>query len=92
MDDTRSLEPLIAGEVKRVIVLYRRLDQPAWKRLDLTYNINNDVWFATTPDNGVMEYFIQAVDAAGNVTTALDYGNPFKIVTPWKMMLPVVMR
>ena len=36
--------------------------------------------------------YAQAVDASGNVATALDYGNPFRIVTPWVQALPTVTR
>ena len=91
-DDTRAADPLTPGEVTRVVVLYRRLGAPTWTRLDPTYNVNNDVWFASIPANGVVEYFAQAVDASGNVATALDYGNPFRIVTPWVQALPMVTR
>ena len=76
----------------RVIVLYRRLGSPSWTLLEPTYNVNNDVWFASIPANGVVEYFAQVVDASGNVATALDYGNPFKIVMPWALALPMVTR
>ncbi|HQY26967.1 MAG TPA: C25 family cysteine peptidase, partial [Thermoflexales bacterium] len=91
-DDTRSAEPLTPGEITRVLVLYRRLGAPGWTLLEPGYNVNNDVWFGSIPANGVIEYFAQAVDASGNVATALDYGNPFRIVTPWIQALPIVAR
>ena len=91
-DDTRSADPLTPGEITRVVVLYRRLGASSWSMLEPAYNVNNDVWFASIPANGVVEYFAQAVDASGNVATALDYGNPFRIVMPWVSALPVVAR
>ena len=91
-DDTRAADPLTPGEVTRVVVLYRRLGESRWTLLELSYNVNNEVWLGLIPANGVVEYFAQAVDASGNVATALDYGNPFRIVTPWVFALPIVAR
>ena len=39
-------------------------------------------------------YFLQAVDATGNVALALDHGNPFQRVTEphWDIYLPIISR
>jgi len=91
-DDTRSADPLVSGDVRRMLVLYRALGAPAWTRRELTYNAIADRWMGSVGASGAIEYFTQAVDAAGNVATALDYGNPFRITITWPAYFPAVAR
>ncbi|MBP8298111.1 MAG: hypothetical protein KAX84_18515, partial [Burkholderiales bacterium] len=91
-DDTRSADPLTAGEVRRVLVLYRAPGEPTWARKELAYSPVADRWTGGVGASGEIEYFAQAVDATGNVATALDYGNPFRAATARATYLPVVAR
>jgi hypothetical protein len=89
-DDVRSADPLAAGEVRRVVALYRGLNQAAWTRAELVYNPGQDRWSRNISASGAIEYFVQAVDASGNVATALDYGNPFRVSGPRLTYLPAL--
>jgi len=91
-DDTQSADPLISGDVRRVVVLYRALGAPAWMRKELAYNASTDRWMGIVGASGAVEYFAQAVDASGNVATALDYGNPFRSTAARMTYLPAVAR
>ena len=90
-DDTRSADPLVSGDVRRVIVLYRALGAPSWTRTALAYNAIAERWIGSVSASGQIEYFAQVVDASGNVAIALDYGNPFRIAAR-TVYLPAVAR
>jgi uncharacterized repeat protein (TIGR01451 family) len=67
-----------AGDVARVVVLYRGEDDTSWAKAELPYNAASGL--AETflaPVARPIYYFAQAVDSAGNVALALDHGNPF---------------
>ena len=85
-------DPLISGDVRRLVVLYRAPGAPTWMRKELVYNAAADRWIGVVNASGTIEYFAQAVDAAGNVATALDYGNPFRATAARVTYLPVVAR
>ncbi len=70
------------GPVKRVLVGYHDFDG-SWKFMDLTLQGSTTTWSGTAtaghafgPSDGV-EYFVQVVDAAGNVGTASDKATGF---------------
>jgi hypothetical protein len=65
--------------VHRTRVLYRSLASTSWSGLDLTYNAATGVASGVAPlPAGSYEYFVQAVDNAGNVAVAMDHGVPFR--------------
>ena len=77
--------------LQRVVVLYRSTLDASWSLLDLAYNPASGFWEASAPlAPRYIEYFAQAVDQAGNVALALDYGKPF--IIPWKMYLGLVVH
>ena len=64
--------------IHRTRVLYRNLADDSWSGLDLTYNAATGVATGSIPlINGTVEYFVQAVDNAGNVALSLDHGLPY---------------
>ncbi|MCA9999865.1 MAG: thrombospondin type 3 repeat-containing protein, partial [Anaerolineales bacterium] len=68
--------------VNRVLILYRPLDQNSWSSLDLTYDeVNRWATGSITASTDSVEFFVQAVDTAGNVALALDHGQPFYLLT-----------
>ena len=77
--DTSELAP--ATGILRVVVLYRHLGSNTWSNVDLDYNATTEVAAKSVvvPQNGQYEYFVQAVDNAGNVAALLDHGNFFSI-------------
>jgi hypothetical protein len=67
-----------SGGVQRVVVVYRRLPDRAWSKVELAYN--QSLGLATGSVNGLgtrFEYFVQAVDGTGNVVLVLNNGVPF---------------
>jgi hypothetical protein len=59
--------------------LYRPLDSTTWSKLELVYDPLTAWASAVLPDGpGQYEFFVQAVDAAGNVAIALDHNHPFQ--------------
>jgi hypothetical protein len=67
-----------AGDVARVVVLYREEGDMSWTKAELPYDAVSRLAEAfLTPVAGPIYYFAQAVDSAGNVALALDHGNPF---------------
>jgi hypothetical protein len=71
------------GGIHRVVVLYRDLGTNTWSSLDLTYNPATGFAAGSIPLlSGTVEYFVQAVDEAGNVALALDHGQPFRLLSP----------
>ena len=66
-------------DLRRVVILYRPLSVNTWSRADLAYDPLTHYAFASVPPLAEdFEYFVQAVDPAGNVALALDHGNPFR--------------
>jgi hypothetical protein len=84
--------------ILRVVVLYRNVGSAEWNALDLAQQGVSETWTGQiTGRDGVIEYFVQAVDNAGNVAWLTDYGNPFTIgasttATQQKVYLPLVVR
>src|SRR5690606_27145757 len=60
------------------------LDDNAWSRAELTYNSISQLAVKTVvvPKSGDYEFFVQAVDNAGNVNPVLDHGNYFQVNVP----------
>jgi hypothetical protein len=84
------------GAIQRTVVLYRRLHETSWSRAELAYDPATD-WAegSVPPVDGPIEYFVQAVDAVGNVALFLDHGNPFRGPQDGRLSyvhLPLVMR
>ncbi|HRO23163.1 MAG TPA: hypothetical protein PLR07_02565, partial [Promineifilum sp.] len=82
--DSPAADFLPATGVMRVVVLYRHLDDNTWSRADLTYSEASQLAVKTIvlPKSGDYEYFVQAVDNAGNVNPVLDHGNYFQVNVP----------
>ena len=66
------------GDMQRLVLLYRQEGQTSWALVELTYDPATG-WATGRVEglSGTFEYFAQAVDAAGNVSVALDHGSPF---------------
>jgi hypothetical protein len=85
------------GDVWRTLVLYRTLTSTTWLSAELAYDPDTG-WAEgrVPPATGLFEYFAQAVDPSGNVTLALDHGNPFRRwtsqVIPNQVYLPLLAR
>src|SRR5207253_5187606 len=72
-----------SGQVSRVVVLYAKAGSNIWSRADLTYDpATGTAEGSVTPVGGLIYYFVQATDPAGNVGLLLDHNNPFQVVTP----------
>jgi hypothetical protein len=71
-----------SGSVSRVIVLYHTENPITWHKIELPYHPESRYAEATMPSvDDPLFYFVQAVDAWGNVALALDNGRPFTRVT-----------
>jgi len=76
-----------------VVVLYRRLNQRTWSKVELVYH--GSLGSATGSGDGLsgpLEYFVQAVDAVGNVVLVLDHGQPFRLDGTYVTYLPLLRR
>jgi hypothetical protein len=64
-----------------VVVLYRRLSDSSWTKVEPAYNSGQHKATATVSglDAGQYEYFVQVVDGAGNVALAMDHGRYFQV-------------
>jgi hypothetical protein len=83
-----------SGSVARTVVLYRQEGENAWSRVELAYNPATG-WAtgSAPPVDRDIYYFAQAVDPSGNVTLALDHGNPFeRVVRAVLVYLPLVFK
>ncbi len=80
-EDQGADEELQATGVMQVVVLYRHLSENVWSRVDLTHNptTNRASRLVELSEPGEYEYFVQAVDNAGNVSAVLDHGNYFRV-------------
>ncbi|HTT89803.1 MAG TPA: hypothetical protein VMF65_09630 [Acidimicrobiales bacterium] len=81
--DTDFVVTVVPGEsnapVKRVLVLYTPKASPGtWTPLDLGLS-NGNTWTgaAPNPGDGAVQYFVEAVDAAGNVANSNNNGSDF---------------
>jgi hypothetical protein len=71
-----------AGGIYRTVVLYRDMTVNSWTSVDLTYDPATGLASGSFPaPAGSVEYFVQAVDQAGNVSLVLDHGLPFRILS-----------
>ena len=71
------------GGIQRTLVLYRDMAVNSWSALDLTYDPGTGYATGNIADiPGSVEYFVQAVDDAGNVALVLDQGVPYRILSP----------
>jgi hypothetical protein len=74
-----SVEASDAGGVKRVVVGYH--DGAAWKFVDL--RPDGDIWTGGAPvSTQGAEFFVQAVDASGNVGIAVFKGRYYLVASP----------
>jgi hypothetical protein len=79
------------GGICRVVVAYTD-GKGSWSTVDLA-NIGGDVWQGTLPLSGALEYFVQVVDGAGNVTIDDNDGSYYQEgVDVYPVYLPVVLR
>ncbi len=97
---TDTLQFRVAAEdfdsgMARVLVTYNVLQGDGtgeWRSVDLTYDPNSDVWFGGASASGLSgEYFVQVMDAAGNVTLSANKGEFFAGET-FETFLPLVIR
>ncbi len=68
-----------AAPVKRVLVLFTPESSPGtWTALDLAPS-NGNTWSGAAPDPGgvAVQYFVEAVDGAGNVASSNNNGSDF---------------
>ncbi len=74
-----------SGQVGQVVVLYAAGNSRTWTGLNLTYDPATGFAEATAVGvpRGIVRYFVQAADVAGNVTLDLDHGNPYEVGTPF---------
>ena len=79
--DTAAAPFAPATGILRVVVLYRHVNSNTWSKLDLDYNPVSEIAGKSVivPQNGQYEYFVQAVDNAGNVALTMDHGNTFSV-------------
>jgi hypothetical protein len=87
---TVSVSAADASGIERVLVTYSA-DGQHWHSADLSYSAYTDLWKTSLP--GLTEtasYFVQAMDAAGNVTVSDNKGKQF--IPEKHIYLPLVMR
>ena len=67
-----------AGLVQRIVVLYRERGTNSWTPVDLVFDWSTG-WASASVELSTteIEFFVQALDASGNIALALDHGNPF---------------
>jgi hypothetical protein len=73
-----------ASGVERVLVTYANpvgsSNNNAWQSLDLAYNAHTERWEGSLPSlTGKAIFFLQAMDAAGNVTISSNKGQYFSL-------------
>jgi hypothetical protein len=64
--------------VQRVVITYTD-GKGAWQSVDLAYNSSLGVWYKTVTLPAGVDYFVQAVDGAGNVSVSDGRGAYFTI-------------
>jgi hypothetical protein len=75
--------------LSRVVVAYTD-HQGAWESVDLTRNAASGAWQGTIPTSGNVSFFVQAVDAAGNV--AIDDNNGWYYGDVTQVHLPLILK
>jgi hypothetical protein len=83
-----------ASGVERVLVTYADAvgssNNHTWQSLDLAYNAHTERWESSLPGlTGKAVFFLQAMDAAGNVTVSSNKGQYFS-PEPNHIYLPIV--
>jgi hypothetical protein len=79
------------SDVVRVGVAYT-LGDGIWQTMDLTRSVSNpNVWVGTLPNEETMEWFVQAVDGAGNVAVN-DNKSAYLDPPPARLWLPSISR
>jgi hypothetical protein len=82
-----------SGQVARVVILYRSVNSNVWQKTELTYYPSLELALGSVPAIGEpVEYIAQAVDPTGNVSLALDHGDPFTVEASNRVYLPLVVR
>jgi hypothetical protein len=77
------------SNVIRVGVTYT-LGDGTWTTIDLTQNISNpNQWTGTIPNDETVEWFVQAVDGAGNVAINDNKGAYFGSID-FRIWLPII--
>jgi uncharacterized protein YjbI with pentapeptide repeats len=83
---------VVPGTVVRVLVLYR--DGGTWRSVDLSRSaVNNgvDTWSANAATtNTAVDYFVQVVDAAGNVSVSSNKATLFRSAATTDNLAPTV--
>jgi hypothetical protein len=87
---TIQVEATDFAGVRRVVVAHTSGDG-VWRTTDMTQSTGDeDFWTVSLPLGPTIEYFIQAVDEAGNVAISSNKGRYF--VIPQKTYLPIVFK
>ncbi len=89
-----TVETTDAGGVSRAVILYHLAGSPEWRLLELALSDPAaGAWTGLLPGAGRarVEFYAQAVDAAGNVAWRDDYGSPFAFGRQ-ATFLPVIVR
>jgi hypothetical protein len=78
--------------IERVVAAYS-LGSGTWNSIDLSYDAGEEAWSGdlSLTEGDSVDYFIQAVDGAGNVATGDNKGFYFEPVT-LNVYLPLVVR
>lgn len=78
-----------ASAINRVLVTYTD-GQGQWNSFDLDA-MDDDIWQGSVMFRGTLEYFIQVVDGAGNVTVEDNDGSYYIVAIP-AVYLPLVVK
>jgi hypothetical protein len=87
-----SVDVTDASGIERAVVTCS-LGDGWWRSFDLAYDAESDRWRGELyfTGGGSVNYFVQAVDRAGNVATSNNKGFFFEPVT-YKVYLPLVTK
>ena len=80
------------GPVMRVVVLYRKATSNIWQSAELIFDPDEEKATGIVSGlSGMVDFIVQAVDAAGNVALALEHGKPYTVTAgPLQLFLPLV--
>jgi hypothetical protein len=88
---TVEVEATDFSGVRRTVVAYTSGDG-VWQTADMARDPGDeDFWTATLPLTPTVEYFVQAVDEAGNVAVSDNKGRYFKF-EPYIFYLPIMFK
>jgi hypothetical protein len=62
-----------------------------WKSVELVYDADSGYWLGSAPGGASTEYFVQVLDAAGNVSISANKGE-FYMGETFQTFLPVLLR